>query len=135
PVFVEAESKKVGRLRVPDALMERMRASSCTILTLPLPDRVALLLDEYAHFTTDTAQLDTQLDLLTPLHGKDKIAQWHQLIHSGEMPKLVETLLATHYDALYAQSVKRNFLRLDEARPLPIDGFSEQAFEAAARQL
>ncbi|GGC01618.1 tRNA 2-selenouridine synthase [Oxalicibacterium flavum] len=135
PVFVEAESKKVGRLRVPDALMERMRASSCTVLSLPLPDRVALLLDEYAHFTDDTAQLGTQLDLLTPLHGKEKIAQWHQLVASGEMPKLVETLLATHYDALYAQSVKRNFQQLGEAGSLQIHDFSEPAFEAAARQL
>lgn len=135
PVFVEAESKKIGCLRVPDALMGCIRASSCIVLSLPFPDRVALLLDEYVHFTTDTAHLDMQLDLLMPLHGKDKIMQWHQLIDSGEMPKLVETLLVTHYDALYAQSFKRNFLRLDEAMQLSINSFSEQAFDAAARQL
>ena len=29
PVFVESESKKVGNLRVPDALMDAMRASDC----------------------------------------------------------------------------------------------------------
>ena len=29
PVFVESESRKVGNLRVPDALIARMRASGC----------------------------------------------------------------------------------------------------------
>jgi tRNA 2-selenouridine synthase len=33
PVFVESESKKVGNLRVPDAVMERMRAAPCIALS------------------------------------------------------------------------------------------------------
>src|SRR4051812_40856343 len=49
PVFVEGESKKIGQLHVPDALIERMRACECVILETALETRVALLLDEYRH--------------------------------------------------------------------------------------
>ena len=135
PVFVEAESKKVGTLRVPDDLISQMRTSACTVIDLSLPDRVTLLMDEYAHFVKDAAHLTSQLDLLTPLHGKERIAQWRVLAESGQMPKLVETLLATHYDALYAQSIKRNFMALDTAASLALPDGSAQAFDGAAAQL
>jgi hypothetical protein len=44
-VFVEAESKKVGNLAVPDELMVAMRASPCLNLQLDDEERVALLLE------------------------------------------------------------------------------------------
>lgn len=135
PVFVEAESKKVGKLRVPDALMVQMRASACVVISLPLPDRVLLLLDEYAHFIADPAHLTAQLALLTPLHGKERIAEWQALTESGQMPKLVECLLATHYDALYAQSIKRNFMQSGTAVQMVLPDGSETTFEHAAATL
>src|SRR5262245_48999775 len=46
PVFVEAESKKIGQLHVPDALIGRMRASACVKLETSVDTRVALLLEE-----------------------------------------------------------------------------------------
>jgi len=36
PVFVEGESKKIGELQVPEALMSRMRASRCVLLETDL---------------------------------------------------------------------------------------------------
>src|SRR5471032_1133073 len=55
PVFVESESKKVGNLRVPAALMDTMRASDCIALTLSRENRVRLLMEDYAHFTDSPA--------------------------------------------------------------------------------
>ena len=54
PIFVESESKKIGDLRVPEALIQRMRASPCLWLELGLEGRVALLIDEYHFFVADT---------------------------------------------------------------------------------
>src|SRR5690606_26786142 len=53
PVYAESESKKVGNLRVPDGLMEAMRASPCIALQLSDSERVELLLEDYAHFVQD----------------------------------------------------------------------------------
>ncbi|HTH45280.1 MAG TPA: tRNA 2-selenouridine(34) synthase MnmH [Oxalicibacterium sp.] len=135
PIFVEAESKKVGKLRVPDLLMEQMRASPCTMLELSVPHRVQLLMQEYAHFVSDPAQLNKQLDFLTHLHGRAKIAEWHELALSGRMPELVEDLLRKHYDPGYLQSIRRNFSRLAQADTLPLADISDPAFQQAAARL
>ena len=79
PVYVEGESKKIGQLQVPEALMARMRASPCVVLDAAVDVRVDLLLDEYRHFLEDRATLDAQLDCLVALHGREKIAEWKAL--------------------------------------------------------
>ena len=38
PVFVEAESRRIGRLQVPDALLETMRAGPCLLYTSDAAD-------------------------------------------------------------------------------------------------
>jgi tRNA 2-selenouridine synthase len=48
PVYVESESKKIGNCRVPELLMEKMRASPCIALELSAESRVQLLME--AHF-------------------------------------------------------------------------------------
>ena len=135
PVFIEAESKKVGRLRVPDALMEQMRAADCTAVQLDTAHRVRLLMEDYDHFVGDPDKLNVQLALLTQLHGREKIARWQQLATSGQMAGLVEELLVQHYDPAYLQSIRRNFSRYPDAVPLALADISDHAFEQAARSL
>jgi tRNA 2-selenouridine synthase len=134
-VFVEAESKKVGNLRVPAALMDTMRASDCIALTLPRAERVKLLMADYAHFLHSPESLNAQLEHLTQLHGKEKIAQWQAMSQAGQMAELVDELLAQHYDPAYLRSIDRNFRRYAGAQPLELADIGEAAFAAAARSL
>src|SRR5207248_677084 len=78
PVFVESESRKVGNLRVPDALIARMRASGCIRLEADEAARVALLLEDYAHFVERPRELADKLDCLRNLHGAERIAHWKE---------------------------------------------------------
>jgi tRNA 2-selenouridine synthase len=135
PVFVESESKKVGNLRVPDALMEQMRQSPCISLTLSRPNRVRLLMEDYRHFTADPALLNTQLECLVKLHGRDKIGGWHDMANDGRMPQLVDELLVDHYDPAYIRSIDRNFVQFDKAEVLELSDIGEADFLAAAKRL
>jgi tRNA 2-selenouridine synthase len=135
PVFVESESKKVGQLRVPDAVMERMRASQCVSLTLSRPGRVRLLMEDYQHFTDSPATLNKQLDCLVQLHGHDKIRQWHEMANAGMMPDLVDQLLVDHYDPAYLRSIGRNFSHFGQAEVLELEDIAEADFMRAARHL
>ncbi|QOL48849.1 tRNA 2-selenouridine(34) synthase MnmH [Massilia litorea] len=135
PVFVESESKKVGNLRVPDAVMERMRAAPCVALTLSRPNRVRLLMEDYEHFARDPQALNGQLDHLVQLHGRARIDEWHALANSGAMPELVDQLLVEHYDPAYLRSIDRNFVQYGQARVLELSDIGPQDFMKAAQSL
>jgi tRNA 2-selenouridine synthase len=134
-VFVESESRKVGELRVPDRLLESMRAAECIRVELPLDSRIRLLRDEYAHFESDVESLHAQLDCLVPLHGHERVAHWKALADTGRWDEMVERLLVEHYDPAYLKSIDRNFLRANSARVLPVPTDDAAAFLDAAREL
>lgn len=135
PVFVESESKKVGNLRVPDALMDKMRTSPCIAVSMSVANRVALLMEDYAHFVTDPASLNAQLACLVPLHGKETIGRWHAMATAGQMETLVAELLEKHYDPAYLRSIDRNFVQYAQARELMLEQISSEAFHQAASKL
>jgi tRNA 2-selenouridine synthase len=135
PVFVEGESKKIGQLHVPDALIQRMRASECLRVDASVETRVALLLDEYRHFLEDRASLEAQLDCLTALHGRERIGEWKALASRGEWAEFVRRLLVEHYDPAYKRSATRNFPRLAEARVVRLETPDEPAFAGLAAAL
>ena len=135
PVFVESESKKVGNLRVPDAVMERMRAAPCIAVNLSRPNRVRLLMEDYEHFAQDADALNGQLEHLVQLHGRAKIDAWHALAKSGAMPDLVDQLLVEHYDPAYLRSIDRNFTQYGQAQVLELADIAPDDFVNAAKAL
>jgi len=76
PVLVESESKKVGGVHIPDALMEKIRSGACIELRSSTQTRVSWLIREYHHFLSDTDNFKRKLALLTAHYGKVQIAQW-----------------------------------------------------------
>jgi tRNA 2-selenouridine synthase len=134
-VFVEGESKKIGQLQVPDALIARMRASECVMLDTAPGARVALLMDEYRHFFSDLPALNAQLDCLIGLHGKEKVGEWKALAVEGNWAGLVQRLLDEHYDPAYRRSASHNFPRLAEAPKVRVGAPDQSAFAAAAHAL
>jgi tRNA 2-selenouridine synthase len=135
PVYVESESKKIGNCRVPEILMEKMRASPCIALELSAESRVQLLMEDYAHFVQQPHLLSVQLDHLLTLHGREKIKRWHAMAESGELTNLVHELLTEHYDPAYLRSIQRNFLQLSSAQSLALENISTNAFLQAANAL
>jgi tRNA 2-selenouridine synthase len=111
PVYIESESKKVGDLRVPLALVEHMRAAPCIQLELALDARVRLLLDDYDFFVADTAAFCERLDALRSIRGNEVVNAWQETARGGHNAEVVRELLAGHYDPIYAQSMQRNFAR------------------------
>src|SRR5262249_3417714 len=135
PVYVEGESKKIGQLQVPEALISAMRASPCIVLDTAREARVDLLIDEYRHFVRDRAALEAQLDCLAGLHGRERIARWKSLAAKGAWREFVATLLEEHYDPAYRRSSQRNFAQLEAASRLSIRSGEDAAFDIAARAL
>jgi tRNA 2-selenouridine synthase len=134
-VYVESESKKVGNVRVHEALIDAMRASPCIDLQLDDVERVALLLEDYDFFVKDPNAFCERLEALTELRGKAVVSGWTEKVRAGRTPEVVLELLTGHYDPMYAQSIARNFAQFAHARPLVLRNRSPEALGNAARTL
>ncbi len=135
PVYVESESKKVGNLRVPETLIERMRESTCFRLEADEDTRVALLLEDYRHFVRSPEALREKLECLQALHGAERIASWTSLLRKGEWQPLVHDLLQNHYDPAYRRSLLRNYKGAESAEAIAVADIAPAGFHALARQL
>lgn len=112
-VWAESESKKVGNVSIPDALMQALRQSPCARVDLPLEERVALLLEDYDFFAQDTDFFCQRLDVLRDLRGHAVINTWQSQIRDGHVAQVVRELLELHYDPGYLSSTRRNFKLFD----------------------
>ena len=135
PVFVESESRRIGSVQMPDALLAQMRSSRALTLVTPPAQRVALLKEEYAHFLSAPALLGACLKPLIELHGKAKVAQWGAAAAAGDWDRLVAELLETHYDPMYTRSLARNFPSAQEALVIEARDVSPDAFAALAGEV
>jgi tRNA 2-selenouridine synthase len=109
PVFVEAESRKIGRLQVPDALLEAIRSAPGVRVDAPLSARVEFLLRDYDYAIADPAWLIERLGHLKGLQSNETLERWSLLIAARDFPALVEELLTRHYDPLYERSQGANY--------------------------
>ena len=135
PVYVEAESKKVGNVTLPDALIDAMRASPCLRVDLSEDERVALLLEDYPFFVQDPDFFCQRLDTLVALRGRAVVDEWKALVRSGQTEAVVRDLLARHYDPGYATSTRRNFTHFDAAEPVVLPDRSDAALARASAEI
>jgi tRNA 2-selenouridine synthase len=135
PVYIEAESKKIGEVRVPDTLIHAMWKSTCVRVELGFEQRVTLLQEDYAHFFSDPANLCAKLDGLTQLHGKLVVEKWKALAHGGNWRELTAELLTRHYDPLYRRSLLHNYPQLEAAEVVRCSDAGAAAMQQAARQI
>ena len=134
PIYVEAESKKVGNLRVPEALIAEMWRSPCIALEASLSVRISLLKEEYAHFIADPEALSAQLDCLVGIHGRDAIECWKRQAVAGDWNQFIENVLLRHYDPAYRRSTLKHYAGLSSAFRLTVAIGSEAEFAHRARQ-
>ena len=101
PVWIESESKRLGRLWLPEPLWQVMTAAAVHELHVPAAVRAELLIGEYAHFVAAPEALAEKLETLREPCGRKQVAAWQAMIRAGEWAGFVCSLLESHYDPGY----------------------------------
>lgn len=136
PVFVESESRKIGQLRVPEALHRRMREQGeCLWLEMGEAGRIALLLQDYAHFQRDPEAFCGLLEGLIELRGRERVRQWQAQARAGGWAEVFTALMREHYDPGYERSLQAHYPRLTQAARLPLASGEPVDLLSLARQL
>ena len=135
PVIVEAESRKIGRLQITDALLESMREGRCVRIEAPAAERVRFLIEEYRHFLEDPEVLKQKLSCLAGLYGNEVIGRWIAQTDAGAWDELVADLLVNHYDPAYRRSTLRNYRGFGGAMELRLESLAPESIRSAAAAL
>ncbi|MBN8505299.1 MAG: tRNA 2-selenouridine(34) synthase MnmH [Burkholderiales bacterium] len=131
PVWVEDESKKVGKLQLPAPLHVALQGAKAWQLEAPMAARVQACREDYAHFAADPLSMVALLQSLKPLVGGEALAQWQALAEAGEVDALFEALMRQHYDPCY-----RRWLRSERRmRSLPLPDLHPSTLVQVARRL
>lgn len=135
PIWVEAESKKIGKVQLPDVLLSTMRKGMTITVDASMPQRVQLLREDYSHFEADPQSLIDRLVYLRPLVGGDEFTAWEQLAASRDVPQLFERLMRNHYDPAYRRSIVRNYPAIEASPSMLLEDLSLDGLLPVARSL
>ena len=135
PIWLEAESKKIGQRQIPDALEKAMHRSQTWHLDAPMPERVRLWREDYPHFAADPVAMVAKLEPLKPLVGGKELALWQELAAQGRVDALFERVMVAHYDPCYARSTAYSFGPREDGNRLVVESLAPEALAAVARSL
>lgn len=133
PVWVEAESNKIGQVYIPPLLWTQLKAGICTEVLAPIESRVDYLIRTYPQFSNHLQTLGIQLQELTKRYGHQQISAWQDLIDQQNVSSIVRSLLDIHYDPAYRRSMKRQYL--NQANQLSLSDLSDHSLNQAVQQL
>jgi tRNA 2-selenouridine synthase len=131
PVFVEAESRRIGSITLPPTLLETFQQGACVEIVSSREDRAVFLLRDYAHLFDDPEALKAQLQKMIGLHSRERIAGWQQLVDADSRAALAGELIERHYDPAYARSSQQHFVRLPQALQMQFRPNDADALEQA----
>ena len=135
PVYVEAESARIGRLNVPQPLVQQLRASPCIEVQASRDARLAYLLRDYANLADDPARLARLLGSLKELHGRQVIARWQAWAEARALEPLFAELMDLHYDPLYKRSQSTHLHRWAQRQGMSAADLSPPAIADLAHQI
>ncbi len=134
-VWLEAESKKIGALQLPEALFEAMRRSPVVHLEAPMAQRVALWREDYPHLAADPVAMVDLLQPQKPLVGKDTLDHWRALARAGDVDALFESVMVRHYDPAYRRSTQAQHGAAPSAVGHRLPSLAGEGLRAAAAAL
>ncbi|VWC71781.1 tRNA 2-selenouridine(34) synthase MnmH [Burkholderia lata] len=127
PVFVESESRRIGLVQLPIALIEAFHAGPWVQVEAAHDERIAFLLEDYAHLFDEPDAFKAQLHRLIELHSREQVTHWKALIDADARAELFTELIDKHYDPAYARTYRTTYNKPNRAltftfRPNAADG-------------
>lgn len=134
PVFVESESRMVGRLRVPAEVVKAMRAGRIVDVDADVSDRARLTARDYGSFR-DPGLFREVAEGLVRLVGRERVSEWNAMLEDGRYVDLAKSMLEHHYDPSYARSLRRGYGGKGPDLAVWVDPCDEGSLGAAAAEL
>ncbi len=107
PIFVEAESNKIGNLHIPKEFWKLMKNSPQIEISATVEQRAQFLVEEYSEITADLDLLEKQITSLSTIAGHKVVESWLRMAKNKEFIALAKQLIEKHYDPRYERGLLR----------------------------
>jgi len=135
PIFLEAESNRIGTVHIPSALWQRLPEGRVHEVTMPLEARAAYLLEDYQHFPLDPDHLTDLLNVLRRIRGNEQVNAWQEQIKQGDWLGFVRSILLHHYDLAYRRPGKEGSVYQAPSNLIALPDASPESLRSAATRL
>ncbi len=98
-IFTEGESRRIGRIFIPDYLFEKMQAGKFLKIRADLDFRIKSLLKEYVHDTDE--EIIKSFERLRKYLGNARVDGYLSLLGGHQYEVIVADLLTNYYDPMY----------------------------------
>jgi tRNA 2-selenouridine synthase len=106
--FVEAESKRIGKIMLPSTLYRQMESGFRIGITAPIEQRVDRIMRMYD--TMDETFFLERMERISPYISRDDKAAGIAAFLNGDLPRVSEILLTQYYDKVYKVTIKPNMI-------------------------
>lgn len=135
PVWVEAESKRIGAVQLPDALYEAIHRATGWRVETSMPERVRLWREDYGHWVEAPEVMVEKLAPLKPLIGGEELELWRELARDRRVDELFERVMVHHYDPAYSRTSRRHWPDHDAMPVVRLESVSPAHLRELAREL
>ena len=102
--FVEAESKRIGKIMLPAALYKQMESGFRVEITAPLEQRVERIMRMYD--AMDERFFMARMERISPYISRDDKDSSITAFLNGDLSRVSEILLTQYYDKVYKVTIK-----------------------------
>ncbi len=98
--FIEGESKRIGKVLLPEPIFEALRSGIKLYIDTPIERRIEYIMNDYVHDNDE--ELITSLSLLKNLVSAERLESYRQMIRMKNYVDVIEDLMIRYYDSCYA---------------------------------
>ena len=107
PVFIEGESRKIGKITIPRNIFNQMQHARHILLKAPIRIRAERIIEEYVtRQPTAIPEIGETIGYLRKDLGKTKVARLCRLFNEARYRECFEEILESYYDKKYSFGMK-----------------------------
>lgn len=119
PVFIEDESRSIGKVSLPEPFFMKLQHSPICVLQVDVSSRINRLVEDYGNFPCEV--LIDDIDKLKKYLGGEMHAKVVTAVMTGDLHSAVGMLLS-YYDKKYSESVVRHRIDNSKVRSVECSG-------------
>ncbi|MGL4731952.1 MAG: tRNA 2-selenouridine(34) synthase MnmH [Clostridium sp.] len=106
-IFIEAESKRIGRVTIPECIHKSMKQGIHVFVDANLDFRCNLIINEYTKSENANEEICDSIIKIKKILSKEKLDEYCNRVRNNDYEDVVKELMVKYYDPMYMHSANQ----------------------------